>query len=184
MLLSGYFRAMLTDYTAIWLLKWCEIEHCSLNSTGQTQKRFVKLWLSNCRWSIFHSLITESLVFVRQEVIAGTLTSSPNCKVTRLMQTVKAVSIWMFHSSRKTQLWWLLLVNFSSLLEKLSVDVVSLQSSAGRKQLAKPQEPSGLGSLKLKKMQTRVYHGKHSFWLVLDYLFFFSFFPGVPLVHV
>lgn len=48
-LLSRYFQAVLTDYTVIWLPKWYEIEHCTLNSSGQTQKRFVKLWLSNCK---------------------------------------------------------------------------------------------------------------------------------------
>lgn len=62
LLLSGYFRAMLTDYMAICLLKRCEIEHCTLNSCGPTRKSRVKSGLSNCRWSIFHSLITEHLL--------------------------------------------------------------------------------------------------------------------------
>lgn len=80
-LLWGCFQAVLTDYMAIWLLQWYEIEHYTLNSSGQTQERFVKLRLSNCKWSIFHSLMTKGLFLEWWEVITYTLTSSTNCRV-------------------------------------------------------------------------------------------------------
>lgn len=145
-LLSGYFQAVLTDYTVIWLPKWYEIEHCTLNSSGQTQKRFVKLWLSNCKWSIFHSLITECLCFEWWEVIIYTLTSSPNCKVKEVnLNHEDSFNLDVSQQQKDSELWWLQITNFSSQLEKLSVDVVSLHSSASKKQLAKPQEPSCWG---------------------------------------
>lgn len=145
-LLSGYFQAMLTDYMVIWLLKRYEIEHCTLNSSGQTQKRFVKLWLSNCKWSIFHSLIAKCLFFEWREVIIYTLTSSPNCKVKEVnLNHEGSFNLDVSQQQKNLELWWLLIINITSQMEKLSTNVVSLHPSAGKKQLAKPREPGCLG---------------------------------------
>lgn len=99
---------VLTDYMVIWLLKWYEIEHCTLNSSGQTQKRFVKLWLSNCKLPIFHSIITKCLFSERWEVIIDTLTSSPNCIVKEVNLNLEdSFSLDVAQEQKNSKLWGL-----------------------------------------------------------------------------